>query len=199
MRPPVRQVIAGVLASCTLVAGLNAQWVVGAEIGADRFWGGSADHTEAELSFRPYRPTTLGVEIQREWSAVSLGMKLGFFSAGMALEGPGGVSVAQDVFIVYSFAPQLRHRVASLGINRLILRAGPLLELWKVLDERTKARLGVQVGVEVQVPLSRKLDGVVSVGTAVVPSPFEAGQLDPPFERRALWRRSFGVALQYRL
>jgi len=36
-------------------------------------------------------------------------------------------------------------------------------------------------------------------GAALIPSPFGDTQLDPGFERRALWRRGFGVGLDYRL
>ena len=127
-------------------------------------------------------------------------MRLGYFSAGMALEGPDGLSLANGVFTVYSLAPELQYRIANIGkANRLLLRTGPLLELWQALDEASETRLGVHGGLALHLPLGSKLEGVLSAGAALISSPFAEDQLDPPFERRPLWRRRFTAGLQYRL
>ena len=125
---------------------------------------------------------------------------MGTFSGGMALEGADAIVVAKKVFTVYSLAPELRYRIARIGnANRLLLRAGPLLEQWKALDEEWETRLGVHGALALHVPLGLKLEGVLAAGAALIPSPFAEGQLDPPFDRRALWRRSITAGLQYRL
>ena len=200
MKLLLTHMVAAALASCVLSSSVEGQWAVGAEVGADRYWGGSIENTEDRRSFRPYRPTTLGARIQREGPGLGLGLRLGYFSAGMALEGSDGVVAVNGVFSIYSLAPELLYRVATIGnANRLLLRAGPLLEVWTVFDEEPETRLGVHGALALQVPLGWKLEGLLSAGAALIPSPFAEGQLDPPFERRALWRRSVTAGLQYRL
>jgi hypothetical protein len=49
------------------------------------------------------------------------------------------------------------------------------------------------------VPLGGRLAGSILVGAALIPSPFGVDQLNPDFERRALWRRRFAMGLEYRL
>ena len=200
MKLLLTHMVAATLASCVLSSSVEGQWSVGAEVGADRFWGGSMEDAEERRSFRPYRPTTFAARVQREGPALGLGIRLGYFSAGMALEGAEGVVAANGVFSIYSLAPELLYRVATIGTaNRLLLRAGPLLEVWTVFDEEPETRLGVHGALVLQVPVGWKLEGLLSAGAALIPSPFAEGQLDPPFERRALWRRSITAGLQYRL
>ena len=200
MKLSLAHMVAATLASCVLSSSVEGQWSVGAEVGADRFWGGSLENTEDERSFRPYRPTTVGARVQWEGSNLGVGIRLGYFSAGMALEGTDAIVVAKNVFSVYSVAPEILYRVAVLGpANRLLLRAGPLLEMWTALDEESETRLGVHGALALQVPLGWKLEATVSAGAALIPSPFAEDQLDPPFERRPLWRRRFTAGLQYRL
>jgi hypothetical protein len=200
MKLVLTYMVAATLASGLLTSSMQGQWSVGAEVGADRFSGGSIENTEDERSFRPYRPTTFGARIQREGPGLGVGVRLGYFSAGMALEGADGLALANDVFTVYSLAPELLYRIATFGTgNRLLLGAGPLLEIWKALDEESETRLGVHGALALHVPLGWKLDGVVSAGGALIPSPFAEDQLEPSFERRPLWRRRFSVGLQYRL
>ncbi len=191
--------LATVLALCALSNPVEGQWSVGAEVGADRFWGGSLEASQEERSFHPYRPTTFGAGVRWEGSTLGTGIRVGYFSAGMALEGADAIVVAKNVFRVYSLAPEVVYRVASIGrANRMLFRAGPLFEIWKALDEESKTSLGVHGALAVSVPLGWKLESVLSAGIALMPSPFAEDQLDPPFERRALWRRSITAGLQYR-
>ena len=200
MNLPLTYMVAVTLASCVLSSSVEGQWAVGAEVGADRFWGGSLETTEDERSFHPYRPTTFGARVQWEGPKLGMGIRLGYSSAGMALEGADAIVVAKNVFSVYSVAPEVLYRVAVVGpANRLVLRAGPLLEIWKALDEESETRLGVHGALALQVPVGWKLEGILSAGAALIPSPFAEDQLDPPFERRPLWRRRFTAGLQYRL
>ena len=200
MKLSLTDMVAVMLVSCALSSSVEGQWSVGAEVGADRFWGGSLETTEDERSFRPYRPTTLGARLQWEGTSLGAGLRLGWFSASMALEGADLIVVASNVFSVYSLAPEVLYRVTLVGrANRLLLRAGPLLEIWKALDEEAETRLGVHGALALSVPLGSKLEAVLSAGAALIPSPFAEEQLDPGFERRPLWRRGFTAGLHYRL
>ncbi len=199
----MRCLLAGAIVG-TLLAGaiqrpLGAQWAAGTELGASRFWGGSIEQTEAQRSFRPYRPTVLAVRLQREGRTLGAGMALEYFSAGLALEGAEGHLVANGIFTVYGLAPELLYRLTGLGSNRVLLRAGPLLEIWKIFDEGSELQLGMQAGLSLCVPLGGRFDATVAGGVAVMPSPFTDGQLDASFERQPLWRRSVALGLQYRL
>lgn len=177
-----------------------AQWTLGAEVGSDRFWGGSVETTPEQRSFRPYRPTTFGVGLERRDGSLGVGLRLRYASAGLALEGADAVSAVKGVFTVYSVSPEVVYRVATVGAaNQLMLHFGPLFEVWSVVDEDSQTRVGIQGAVSLNLPLGGRFAGSVMAGAALIPSLFGEGQLDPSFERRALWRRRFAVGLDYRL
>ena len=173
-----------------------AQWTLGAEVGSDRFWGGSVETTAERRSFRPYRPTTFGVRVERRPGRLGAGLRLRYTSASLALEGADAVVAAKGVFTVYSAAPELSYRIISMGsVNQLVLHLGPLFEVWSVIDENSETRVGGQGAVSLNVPLGGRFGGSIMAGAALIPSPFGKAQLDPGFERRALWRRRFAVGL----
>lgn len=186
------------LAWCTPALG---QWTVGAEIGSDRFWGGSVQSTGERRSLRPYRPTTLGLGIEGLGGGrFGAGLRLRYASAGLALEGADALVAVKGVFTVYSAAPEMIYRIATLGTgNRLVLHAGPLFEVWSVVDEPSQTRVGVQSALSLYVPLGGRLAGSLLAGIALTPSPFARDQLDRNFERRALWRRRLSTGFEYRL
>lgn len=189
-----------ILASAVCCRPALCQWAVTTEIGAERFWGGSVESSAEHRSFRPYRPTTLGIGLERNARRLGGGLRLRYSSAALALEGKDAVVAAKGIFTVYGAAAEIVYRICSVGsVNQLSLRAGPLLEVWSMVDEEAQTRLGVQGGLSLSVPLGGRFAGGVTAGAAVIPSPFGKTQLDPGFERRALWRRRFAVGLDYRL
>lgn len=176
------------------------QWAVTTEVGADRFWGGSIEKAGEQRSFRPYRPTTFGIGVERTAGRLGVGLRLRYASAGLALEGGDAVAVVKGIFTVYSASPELVYRIISVGpLNHLMLHSGPLFEVWSVLDEETQSRVGIQGAVSLHVPLGGRFGGSLIAGAALIASPFEEGDLAPDFEPRALWRRRFAVGLDYRL
>ncbi len=188
------------LALSVLCTPARAQWSVGAEVGGDRFWGGSVERTGLQRSFRPFRPTAFGVSLERAGRLFAVGVTMRYSSAGMALEGDEALSVVKGIFTVYSLVPEISYRIATLGsANRLVLQAGPLLELWQVLDEGSVSRLGAQSALSLGVPLGGKFSAAITAGIALIASPFTSQQLVAEFERRPLWRRRFSVGLDYRL
>jgi hypothetical protein len=177
---------------------LVGQWIVKAEVGADRFWGGSKS-TEGR-SFLPYRPTTFGVGLERPAGRVGIGLQLRYATAALGLEGAEGVVAVNGVFTLYSISPELVYRLASVGsANQLLLHLGPLLEIWSITDEEAQTRIGAQGAVSFRVPLGRRLAGSIMAGAALTPSPFGENQLTTEFQRKALWRRRVAAGLQYRL
>ena len=201
MRASFLRIVTGsLLASSASVSPAFGQWTVEVEIGADRYWGGSAETGGENRSFRPYRPTTFGLGLHRKGHPVGWGVQVHYAGAGLALEGPGTVAVVEGVFTLVSLSPEAVYRLTTLGpVTELRLHAGPLFEAWGIIDEDTKVRVGVQSALSLDVPFGHKLAGSMLVGVALTPSPFAAGELGSTFEPRALWRRRFAVGLQYRL
>jgi hypothetical protein len=175
------------------------QWTLGVELGAERFWGGSLEDAPEQRSFRPYRPTTFGGSLERRSGRGGVGLRLLYTEASLALEGSDAVVAAKGVFKVYSASPELSYRIASVASsNQILLRVGPLFEVWSVVDETSRTRIGIQGAASLGIPLGGRFAGTISAGAALIPSPFEDGEL-PGYQLRALWRRRFAAGLHYRL
>jgi hypothetical protein len=177
-----------------------AQWTLRAEVGSERYWGGSIETTAEQRSFRPYRPATFGGGLERRGEKLGFGLGARYGSAGLALEGAHALSAVKGVFTVYSVAPEVVYRVAAVGSgNQILVRGGPLFEVWRAIDEDSQTRVGIQGTVSLCVPLGSSFAASIGAGTALIPSPFGKAQLHPGFERRALWRRRVAVGIEYRL
>jgi hypothetical protein len=202
LRHPMLAVLA--IATVGWCSPLFAQWRIGAEVGAARFWGGSLD-AGTQTSIRPYRPTTFGVGVERQSGRYALGLQIQYADAGLGLEGPDATVSAQDAFTIVSVSPEVAFRVTTLGPgNQLRLHAGPLIEHWDLVDQDSRTRIGAQGSVTLDVPFGERFEGQVLAGGAVTPSPFEEGELDlgggaPAYELKTLWRRRFALGLRYRL
>lgn len=191
--------------ACLWSSPLLGQWRLGLEVGAARFWGASRDTGGDHPSFRPYRPTTFGVGLERQTGRYAVGLQVRYAEASLALEGPGVVISSEGGFTFLSISPELAVRVATLGSgNELRVHGGPMLEVWDIVDQNARTRFGAQGAISLDVPLGGRFGGVVLAGLAVTPSPYEEGELDleglgARYELKTQWRRSFGVGLRYRL
>jgi hypothetical protein len=202
MHPPslLGAFTAAALACSAWCSSAMGQWTVALELGSDRFWGASTDNSPEHLSLRPYRPTTIGLGLERQSGGFGLGMHLSYAGASLALEGHDAVVAAKGIFKMYEAAADLVYQVATLGSgNALLLHAGPLLNVWSIEAEGSQWRVGMHGGVSLRIPLGSRFAGSVLAGVALTSSPFAPDQLDPPFERRALWKRRVEAGLQYRL
>jgi hypothetical protein len=192
------------LSFLVLLAGVSsqapAQWALTAEVGAARFWGGSAESGGSGPSFRPYRPTVFAVGVEREGARLGWGVRLQYAGAGLALEGREAVAAVKGAIDVYGIAPELTVPLKTLGSGlRIRLSGGPLVEFWDIGIDQSHARVGAQVGTDVQLPLAGRLLAGISASLAVSSSPFEREDLGPGYEPRALWRRGLSASLHYRL
>jgi hypothetical protein len=192
--------IAVALNSCLWSSRLAGQWLIGVEIGTDRYWGGSVEKAEAKRSFRPYRPTSFGVGLERRRGPLGVAVRLHYTGASLALEGSDAVVAAKGVFDVFGIGPEVVYRIASIGAgNTLLLHGGPLFEVWKIIDEDTKSRVGAQAALSMTVPLGSGFAASVLAGVALTSSPFTSSQIGPNFEPRALWRRGFAARMECQL
>jgi hypothetical protein len=176
-----------------------AQWLIGLEVGSERYWGGSVENTPDQRSFRPYRPTTFGVALERRGRSVGGALRLHYADASMALEGDDAVVAVKDVFSVIGAAVELSYRVATLGQNEVLLHAGPLVERWSLIDEESRVRVGAQGAVSLNIPLGSRVALALLANAAVVGSPFEEDELNFEYDLRPLWRRGLVAGLRYRL
>lgn len=179
--------------------GAAAQWVVGADITTAKFWGGSAE-VAGDRSFRPYRPTFVGVGVERRGGRIGIGVRGYFASSSLALEGDEAIVVGKSAFDVYGVVAEASVALGRLGESAVVVaRAGPVLESWKPDGQPSVFRAGFGGSVGLQVALGERWSGVVGAGAAVTGSPFTREDLDPAFHPRALWRREVRGTLQYRL
>jgi hypothetical protein len=184
---------------------LSAQWFLGLEVGASRFWGGSADREGNNTSFVPYRPTTFGLGLERQSGKYGFGVKAHYAESSLALVGAELLLASEGVFTTLSVSPEVVAGIATVGPgNQLRIHAGPLFEVWDLVDLDSRTRMGAQASISLDVPLGGRFRGAVAAGAAVIPSPYNEGELDagggaPTYDLRALWRRSFRVSLHYRL
>jgi hypothetical protein len=196
-------VIIALAALLVLPATAAAQWSVTAEVAASRFWGTTAHPggEEAQPGFRPYRPASFGLRLERRSHAIRFGAAFSYFDAGLGLESSETTVIASNVLSVYSAAPEIGLRVArSASGAELWASAGPLIEIWKPVDLDSRTRAGGQAAFALEVPLSGRLGGTARFSVAVLPSsPFTMEELIEEFEPAAAWRRSFIAGLRYRL
>jgi hypothetical protein len=173
----------------------NGQWAVGLEIGSDRYWGSSVELAEQHRSFRPYRPTSFGVGLEKRGHPLGAALHLRFAGVSLALEGSDAVVAIKGVFNLYHASPELVYRIATLGgTNELRVHAGPVFDLWTIEGEDAQVRM-----VSLRLPLGGRFSGVLLAHLALTSSPLSQEQIIDGYERRALWRRSVGAALQFRL
>jgi hypothetical protein len=178
----------------------HSQWAIGLEVGSDRFWGSSIETADPHRSFRPYRPTTLGVGLERRGERLGAALHLRYAGASLALEGEDAAVVVKGVFNRYQASPELVYRIVTLGsANELRLHAGPVFELWTVEGEDSQLRAGIQGAVSLRIPFGSRFAGSLTGGAAITASQFSDQQLIDGYERRALWRRSVVAGLEYQL
>jgi hypothetical protein len=184
---------------------LQGQWRLGIEVGAARFWGASETTGGEGISIVPYRPTTFGVGLERQAGKYAIGLQVHYAEAGLGALGPEVQVTAEGAFTILSFSPEAAVRLATLGPgNQLRIHAGPLFEIWDLIDVDSRTRVGAQGSVSLDVPLGGRFRGAVVAGGAVTSSPYNEGELDvgggaPTYDLRPLWRRSFAVGLNYEL
>jgi len=192
-----------VLALLTMGPGLGAQWLVEANVATTWFGGASVDTSAGgeRLSFRPWRPTSFGLRLERRVAKAGIALQLTYAPAALALAGENAVVTINDFLTLYEAALDFSWRIAQTGTGAGVrAHAGPVLDLWTVSGEDgPRARWGALAALTVEFPLGRRFAGSVRAGGALTPSVFEPGELPPEFVRRAMRRGSVSLGIRYRV
>src|SRR5690349_516680 len=90
-----------------------AQWSLSAEIGVAGFSGTSRDSSGASVG--PFRPTTFGIQVDRETGRVRLAAMVLYAAPGLAGRQGDELFVQYGVISLWEIAPTLSVRVARFG------------------------------------------------------------------------------------
>lgn len=179
--------------------GAAAQWTLTADVGAPRFSGGSHE-VGGNRSLRPYRPTLIGVGVERTVGSLVMAVHGYRASTSLALEGGDAVVAVKDALTLYGVGVEVSVPLADFGTGaRLMMYGAPLIEKWGLADEASHVRAGLAASVGLQVALGAHWSAVVRGGATVSGSPFAPEDLAGGYEPRTLWRREVSGRLRYRL
>ena len=149
-----------------------AQWAASADVTAARFWGGSRE-LEGDRSFRPYRPTIVGLGLERQVFGIYVGVRGYYASTSLALEGADAVAAVKGALDLHGIAVELSHGIATLGeAVRVVVYGGPVIEVWDLADQSSRTQAGFTGSIGLQVALGGRVSGVIRAGAAVTASPF---------------------------
>src|SRR5262249_45632339 len=138
-----------------------AQWAISTDVTAARFWGGSRE-LDGDRSFRPYRPTIIGLGLERRVLGVDVGVRGYYARVSLALEGDDGFAGVTDALDLHGVALEVSHGVLRLGeAAQAVVFGGPVIEVWDLADQSTSTHVGFSGSIGVQVALSGRLSGVV--------------------------------------
>ena len=181
---------------------LQAQWSVGLDLGGARYHGGTArtSPSDEQETFRPDRPTLVGLRVARGLGPWHVGLGLSHGDADLVLDGRSTAVVVKDAFTVLGLAPEIGYRLTrARAPAELRLALGPVIEWWDVVETGYRTRLGGQAAATLTLPITGALVGRARAEVAVVGSPFEAAELPSDYRPTTLWRRSLAAGVSLRL
>jgi hypothetical protein len=155
---------------------------------------------DGDRSFHPYRPTIIGIGLERRVLGFGVGVRGYYAGASLALEGGDAVAAVKGALDLHGIAVELSRRVGSLGKDvGILVYGGPIIEVWDLADQSSNTQAGFTGAIGLQVGLVGRFSGLIKAGAAVTPSPFSTDDLDVGFEPRALWRREVSGGLRFGL
>jgi len=190
---------------CSLAAAvvpLAAQqrvWGLGLEVGLTRFWGGSEPIAPNNPpGFRPYRPTSFVLRLDREIGRARVALGALYAASGLGAEDDELTVIAKGGLTWVELAPELAYRLGTIGpVAEIRAFGGPVLDLWLPTDESVRTRIGGRGGVELLVPLGSGLAGTVRAHGGLSGSLFRDADVPSDFRTKSM--PNAGVALGFRL
>ena len=185
------------LAAATPACGQTNRWRLALEAGEIRFGGSSVDtSSDSSGAFRPFRPATLGLRIERGLDRLGVGIGVMYGEADPALVGRDATVIGYGGALqLLELAPAVSWRLTSLGAGGLYLGGGPVIDRWSWSEGPTRWRVGGEISATVAAPLCGAAALVSRAGVGRTASIFEAADLPEEFELRPSWRRSIALGV----
>lgn len=185
-----------IVAPATLVAQQSAGTRLTLELGAARFHGGVRDTSATPVYIRPSRPTLVTLRLTGARFGLALtiaGSATGYSQGTIALTQGGDLTLVE-------LAPEVRHSLATTPAGgRLVIHAGPLLDLWKLNGGSSVARAGAHAGASLELPITRRLGLSLRGDAAVTGSQLADIDLTPDLSQHTMWRTRVGIGAGYQL
>lgn len=190
--------LSAVLAASQPLAG-QSTWHVGLSLAEARFGGTSVDTSAGgNGSFRPFRPTVLGLSVERGSDGLRWGVGLRYASAAAALDAAQATVVARtEPLTLIELRPSVSVPIARAGSARVRADAGPVVDHWRWSAGEPRTRVGAELGASLETPLGPRVRAVFRAGLTLTSSVFQEADLPQEFARRASTRRSAGIALTF--
>jgi len=182
-----------------MLASQSGGWGIGAELGLSRFWGGTRSiPPNPTPAVRPYRPTTFGLRVDRALGRGRVGIGVQYAESSLGAEGDEILTAVKGAVTWWQVTPEAAWRLATLGpVVQLRAFGGPTVDIWKSEGESARTRIGGQVGLEMLVPLGRRIAGTLRARTGISGSVFEQADLPADVERRIMPAANVALGLRY--
>ncbi len=197
----MRSILAALVLVALSAGPINAQnsWGLGVEVGIERFWGASGPLPGSDqLAFRPYRPTSIGIRLDRGMGALRVALNARYAQSAIGGEYEGGATLFTEGFTLIELAPEVAVRMTRLGPGAALrLFAAPVVHFWMPPEESTRTRFGARGGLELEAPLGARVSAVTRVHGGVSGSALDEADVPAGYEVRSM--PSAGVALGMRV
>jgi hypothetical protein len=177
----------------------GSPWGIGLEVGLTRFWGGSEPVAPNDApGLKPYRPTTVGLRIDRSFRRYRLGLGVQYAASAIGQDGREVAILLKGQMTWVQVTPEIAYQLAVLGpLAELRAFAGPVFDLWLPSGDDSRVRAGARGGLELLVPLGSGLAGMLRAHGGVTGSLFNDTEVPSEFQTGAM--PNAGLALGLRL
>jgi len=174
-------------------------WGLGVEVGIVRFWGASGPLAGSnDFSLRPYRPTHVGIRLDRAIGAIRVGLNARYARSAIGGEFEGGATIFTNGFTLFELAPEAAVPLVRLGSGAALRAfAGPVVHFWIPPDDPGRTRLGARGGLELEAPLGARVSAVTRLHGGVAASALDEADVPPGYEVRSM--PSAGVSVGVRV
>lgn len=179
-----------------------AQWRLALLHGTAAVSGYSRDESSPEqLAFLPDRPTSDIIALGRDLGRSRLSVEVRRTSADLTLRGQGTAIVTRSALHAWGLGLEGSRRLAGApGRPTLHGGLGLTMERWDFDVDANGARWRVagRAALEVGMPITRRLSGVVRGEVTASPSVFSTDELPEGYVRKMGWRRGVVMGVGWR-
>jgi hypothetical protein len=183
------------------LAAQRRSWGIGFDVGLSRFWGGSEPVPPNDApGFKPYRPTTLGLRLDRMVGQARLAIGMLYAQSGLGSETDEVAIIAKGGLTWVQVTPELGYLLGTVGpVTEVSLFAGPELDFWMPSGEDARVRIGGRGGLELLVPLGSGLAGTLRAHAGVTGSLFRDSEVPSDFRTKTMPNAGVSLGLRLRL